>query len=167
MDLFGAIILDYFHKLLKNNDLSPYPRKIRFPNFAFALLLMLLASAGCMYVKSTLDKVEAFGTPTEIAISASNRRLTVVWREIPGATSYQIAVRPKNQLVPAWREDTTPYTIAKMWAMSGMEYEVRVAAVNAEGQSEWSAPVAIIAPTLQAAPADAIKGPPPPEWENP
>ena len=118
-----------------------------------------------MYVKSTLDKVGAFGTPTEIAISASNRRLTVAWREVLGATSYKVAVRPKNQLVPAWREYTTPsslYTIAKMWAMSGMEYEVRVAAVNAEGQSEWSAPVALTAPTLQAAPADAIGGFAPP-----
>ena len=132
---------------------------------ALALLLMLLASAGCMYVKSTLDKVEAFGTPTDVAVRAANRRLTVAWREIPGATRYKIAVRPKNQLVPAWREYTTPYslyTIMTMWAMSGMEYEVRVAAVNAAGQSEWSAPVSITAPALQAAPADAIESSPPP-----
>ena len=159
-------MLNYCHKLLKYNKLSlPTPRKIRFPSFGTALLLMLLASAGCMYVKNTLDKVEAFGTPTEIAISASNRRLTVAWREVPGATSYKVAVRPKNQLVPAWREYTTPsspYTYEG--AMSGMEYEVRVAAVNAEGPSEWSALVSITAPTLQAAPADAIDvdGPSPP-----
>ena len=78
---------------------------------------------------------------------------------MPGATSYKIAVRLKNELVPAWREYMTPsspYTIANMWAMSGMAYEVRVAAVNARGQSEWSAPVPMTAPVLQAAPADAI-----------
>ncbi len=40
--------------------------------------------------------------------------------------------------------------------MSGMPYEVRVAAVNADGHSEWSRVVSITAPTLQAAPADAI-----------
>ena len=33
MDLFGAIILDYFHKLLKNNELSS-PSKNSLPNFA-------------------------------------------------------------------------------------------------------------------------------------
>ena len=92
-------------------------------------------------------------------MSASNRRLTVAWREMPGAASYKIAIRLKNELVPAWREYMTPsspYAIANMWAMSGMAYEVRVAAVNARGQSEWSAPVPMTAPVLQAAPADAV-----------
>ena len=127
---------------------------------------MLLAPAGCMYVKRIPDKVEArriespvLGTPTEVAVGAANRRLTVAWREMPGATSYTIAVRPKNELVPTWREYTatsSPYTIENVWAMSGMAYEVRVAAVRADGQSEWSAPVSITAPALQAAPADAI-----------
>ena len=129
---------------------------------------MLLAAASGMYAP---DKVEArriespvLGTPTEVAVGAASRRLTVAWREVPGATSYTIAVRPKNELVPTWREYTSPsspYTI-KMWAMSGMEYEVRVAAVSARGQSEWSAPVSITAPALQAAPADAISAFSPP-----
>ena len=167
MDLFGVIILDCFHNSLKNNKLPPLPRKIRSRISLLALLLMLLATAGYMYVKRTPDKVEArriespvLGTPTEVAVTASNRRLTVAWDAIPGATSYTIAVRPKNELVPTWREYTSPsspYTI-KMWAMSGMQYEVRVAAVNARGQSEWSAPVSITVPVLQAAPADAIGG---------
>ena len=138
-----------------------FPPKIRSRVSPLALLLTLLACDA----NGPPDKVEALGAPTEIAISASNRRLTVAWREIPGATSYKVAVRPKNQLVPAWREYTapsSPYTIADRQAMSGMEYEVRVATANAEGQSEWSAPVAITAPTLQAAPADAIGGFAPP-----
>ena len=116
---------------------------------------MLLASAA----NSPPDKVEAPSAPTGVTMSASNRRFTVAWREMPGATSYKIAVRLKNELVPTWHEYMTPsspYSIANMWAMSGMEYEVRVAAVNARGQSEWSAPVSITAPVLQAAPADAI-----------
>ena len=54
---------------------------------------------------------------------------------------------------------SSPYTIEKVWAMSGMAYEVRVAAVSARGQSEWSAPVSITAPVLQAAPANAIVSP--------
>ena len=128
---------------------------------------MALAATGCMYAKSTPDKVEArrielpvLGTPTEVAVGAPNRRLTVAWSAVPSATSYKIAVRLKNELVPTWREYPTPsspYTIANMWAMSGMEYEVRVAAVNARGHSEWSAPVSITAPVLQAAPAGAIR----------
>ena len=159
MELFGAIILDYFHKLLKNNELSP-PRKIRSRISTLALLLTALAAAGCMYVKRTPDiELPTLGRPTEVAVGAANRRLTVAWREVPDATSYTIAVRPKNELVPAWREHTatsSPYTIENVWAMSGMVYEVRVAAVSADGQSEWSAPVSITAPALQAAPADAI-----------
>ena len=139
-----------------------YPplRKIRSRISTLALLLMLLAAAGCMYVKRTPDiEFPTLGRPTEVAVSAANRRLTVAWREMPGATSYTIAVRPKNELVPTWREYTatsSPYTIENVWAMSGMAYEVRVAAVRADGQSEWSAPVSITAPALQAAPADAI-----------
>ena len=121
---------------------------------------MLLAAAGYMYVKRTPDiEFPTLGRPTDVAVGAANRRLTVAWREVPDATSYTIAVRPKNELVPTWREYTSPsspYTIANMWAMSGMQYEVRVAAVNARGQSEWSTPVSITAPALQAAPADAI-----------
>ena len=115
-----------------------------------------------MYVKSTLDMVETLDTPTEVAVTAANRRLTVAWGEVPDATNYKIAVRPKNELVPAWREHTapsSPYTIESMWAMSGMAYEARVAAVSARGHSEWSAPVSITAPVLQAAPADAVSIP--------
>ena len=158
-------MLDNFRKSLKNNKLSPPSPKIRSRVSAIALLVMLLASAGCLYVKSSPDKVEArrielstLGTPTEVAVRVAKRRLTVAWGEMPGATSYKIAVRPKNQLVPAWREYTAPSSpyIADMWAMSGMEYEVRVAAVYAHGHSEWSAPVLTTAPALQAAPADAI-----------
>ena len=152
-------MLDNCRNLLKNSDLPP-PRKIRSRTSTLALLLMALAAAGCMYVKRTPDiELPTLGRPTEVAIGAANRRLTVAWREVPDATSYTIAVRPKNGLVPfEWREYTSPsspYTI-KMWAMSGMQYEVRVAAVNARGQSEWSAPVSITAPVLQAAPTDAI-----------
>ena len=154
-------MFDNCRNLLKNNDL--FPLKKFAPEFQRLLfLLMLLASAGCMYVKRTPDiEFPTLGTPTEVAVSAPNRRLTVAWGEVPGATSYTIAVRPKNELVPAWREHTSsssPYTFENMWAMSGMAYEVRVAAVSADGQSEWSAPVSITAPRLQAAPADAIGG---------
>ena len=149
---------------MKNNN---PPRKIRSPISLLALLLMALVAAGCMDAKSTSDEVEArrsesstLGRPTDVAVSAANRRLTISWREIPGATSYKVAVRPKNQLVPAWREypaPSSPYTI-KMWAMSGMQYEVRVAAVNAARSSEWSFPVPITAPVLQASSAATISG---------
>ena len=139
----------------RNFTLSPL--KICSRILPLALLLVLLASAA----NSASDEVEGLGTPTEVSVGASNRRLTVAWREIPGATSYQIAIRPKDQVVPAWREyiaTSSPYTIMDGWgwAMSGMQYEARVAAANAEGRSEWSAPVAMTAPVLQAAPADAI-----------
>ena len=160
MDPFGAVILDYFHKSLKNNKLPPPPRKIRSRISLLALLLMALAPAGWMYFKRIPD-IDTLGRPTDVAVTAANRRLTIAWREVPDATSYTIAVRPKNELVPTWREyaaTSSPYAIESMWAMSGMAYEVRVAAVHAHGQSEWSAPVSMTAPVLQAAPAEAIGG---------
>ena len=132
------------------------PRKIRFRVSALVLLVALLACGD----DNAPDGAEELGTPTETVVSAFNRHLTVNWNEIPGATSYKIAIRRKNGFVPPkWREYTVPaapYTIADRWALSGMEYEVRVAAVHAHGQSEWSPPVSITAPVLQAAPADAI-----------
>ena len=158
----GTVKAHHFAHEANHSCQSNIPRKIRSRISLLALLLMALAPAGCMYAKSTFDKVKARrleSPPTDVAVRASNRRLTIAWRAMPGATSYKIAVRPKNELIPKWREYTTPsspYTIANMWAMSGMEYEVRVATVNARGQSEWSDMVPITAPVLQAAPAGAI-----------
>ena len=143
--------------------------------FRCALLIMLSAFAGCMDDKQTPPgRVEADRTefqttsgrvPTGVAVSVSNRRVTVAWSALPGATSYVVAIRPKPELVPTWREYTTPaspYTIQDTWAMSGMQYEVRVAAVYAHGQSEWSSVSTITAPELQAAPTKAIKSTFPP-----
>ena len=80
------------------------------------LILVLGLGASGLYAESIPDKRQvpkyigqALGTPTEVAVDASNRRLTVVWRETAGATSYKIAVRPKDQLGPAWREYTAPW----------------------------------------------------------
>ncbi len=158
--IFGLTMLDTCHKSLKNNMLSPLPRK--FSGFWIALLL---ASAPCYSNDDAGIELPTLGAPTGVAVSASNRRITAAWNAVPGATSYAIAVRLKNGLALAWREYPTPsspYTIADMYAMSGMPYEVRVAAVNAHGHSEWSRIVSITAPELQAAPADAITSSQPP-----
>ena len=104
----------------------------------------------------------SFGAPAApggVVASVADRRLTVVWNAVSGATEYRIAVRPKNDPAPlAWREYTvtsSPWTM-DAWAMSGLRYEVRAAARNADGQSAWSGTVTTTAPVLRAAPADAI-----------
>ena len=94
-------------------------------------------------------------------MDASDRRLAVSWEPVEGATGYRVAARLKNGIEPfAWAEyeaESAPYVISEDWAaMSGLEYEVRAASVNAAGQSVWSDSVGIIAPELLAAPADAI-----------
>ena len=94
-------------------------------------------------------------------MDAADRRLAVSWSPVDGATGYKVAARLKNGVVPfEWSEyeaDSPPYVIAERWAaMSGLEYEVRAASVNAEGQSVWSASVAVTAPELPPAPPGAI-----------
>ena len=98
--------------------------------------------------------------PTGVAARAADRRLTVSWNPTADATAYRVAVRPADGLISlAWREYTTassPHTIADIWAMSGLSYEVRVASVNADDQSAWSPVVTLTAPALEPAPAGAI-----------
>jgi len=72
-----------------------------------------------------------------------------------------VAARLANGVEPfEWSEydaPFSPYVIADNWAaMSGIEYEVRVSSVNADGRSEWSSSVVVTAPELRVAPADAI-----------
>ena len=87
---------DNFHKSLKKNNLPPEKPAPEFRR--------LLSCSCCWHPlaactsKAPPDKVEArriklstLGTPTEVAVSASNRRLTVAWDEMPGATNYKIA----------------------------------------------------------------------------
>ena len=76
-----------------------------------------------------------------------------------------VAVRAADGIVPfAWTEYdavSPPYTVADTWAMSGVSYEVRVAAVAAGGRPAWWSPtVTVTAPVLQPAPAGAIGQPP-------
>ena len=100
--------------------------------------------------------------PADVTADAADRRLTVSWSPVAGATSYKVAARLANGVEPfAWRVYDTaspPYAITNRWAaMSGLEYEVRVATVNDDGRSIWSPSVAITAPALRLAPADAIE----------
>ena len=94
-------------------------------------------------------------------MDASDRQLAVSWGPVEGATGYKVAARLTNGVEPfAWVEyeaESSPYVIEERWAgMSGLEYEVRAASVNAAGQSVWSDLVGIIAPELQAAPPGAV-----------
>ena len=98
--------------------------------------------------------------PAHVTADAADRRLTVSWRPVAGATGYKVAARLTNRGKPfAWREYDTaspPYAITDHRPMSGLEYEVRVATVDDDGRSIWSPSVAITAPALRRAPADAI-----------
>ena len=95
-------------------------------------------------------------------MDAADRRLAVSWSIVEGATGYKIAARLKNGVEPfPWMEydaESPPYAVTDGWAaMSGREYEVRAASVNADGQSVWSPPVAVTAPELRPAPPNAIQ----------
>ena len=110
---------------------------------------------------SAVSIIESLAAPFGVAVDAAERRLAVSWSPVDGATGYKVAVRLKNGVEPFdWSEyeaDSPPYVIAEQWtAMSGLEYEVRAASVNAEGQSAWSDSVSATAPALRPAPAGAI-----------
>ena len=109
----------------------------------------------------SLQRSAALATPARVEVNAADRRLTVSWSPVEGATSYKIAARFANGVEPfEWSEyeaAAPPYAITDSWAgMSGLQYEVRAASVNGERRSEWSLPVTAIAPELRPAPADAI-----------
>ena len=83
------------------------------------------------------------------------------WTPAAGAASYTVSVRPGNGIASLeWREfaaPAPPYTITgRLWALSGREYEVRVAAVGDGGESAPSPVVVAAAPELRRAPDGAI-----------
>ena len=99
--------------------------------------------------------------PTDVAAEIADRRMTVSWTPAAGAASYTVSVRPGNGIVPLeWREfaaPASPYTImGRLRALSGREYEVRVAAVGDGGESAPSPVVVAAAPELRRAPDGAI-----------
>ena len=82
-----------------------------------------------------------------------------------GAARYKVAAKLANGVKPfVWRVYQTsspPYAITEpAGSMSGLEYEIRVAAVTNvhgnDGQSAWSPPSRVTASALRPAPADAI-----------
>ena len=77
-----------------------------------------------------------------MSASVVNRRLSVSWSAVAGASSYKVQTILKTRVASmTWREystTATSYTVSDRWALSGQTYEVRVAAVNGSGQSAWS-----------------------------
>ena len=105
--------------------------------------------------------IASLAAPADVAADAADRNLTVSWSPVANAASYIVAARFANGVETfAWSEydaPASPYIITDNWAaMSGLQYEVRAAAVNADGRSEWSPAVTVTAPELRPAPRDAI-----------
>ena len=105
--------------------------------------------------------ITSLAAPADVAADAADRNLAVSWSPVAGAARYIVAARFANGVEPfAWSEydaPASPYVITDNWAaMSGLQYEVRAAAVNAAGRSEWSPAVTVTAPELRPAPRDAI-----------
>ena len=106
----------------------------------------------------------ALAAPAGLTVDASDRRLTVSWRPVAGATGYRVAARLTNGVEPfAWKEydaASPPHAITDRWVVvSGLEYEVRVAAVHDDGPPMWSPSVAVTTPALRPAPPDAVELP--------
>lgn len=127
-----------------------------------------LVSANLKSITSTLGSdstayelsASDLNVPNIVAAVASKRTITVSWQDVAGATNYIIAVRPSNGIEPLeWVEYSalsSPHSISNKLVMSGLEYEARVAAVSADGQSEWSLTVSVSVPVLQPAPSTAV-----------
>ena len=145
----------------------------RSKSLSFRLSGLLAAASGLVAIWLYFDPFPApavtsarlnasLAAPTGVTADPADRRLTVTWSPVEGATIYKIAARLTNGVESfAWNEYDTkspPYAITDPWAtMSGLEYEVRVAAVNDDGQSTWSPIIAVTAPALRLAPADSIR----------
>lgn len=105
--------------------------------------------------------IASLAAPAGVAADIADRNLIVSWSPVAGAASYIVAARFTSGVEPfEWREydaPASPYVIEDKWAgMSGLEYEVRAASVNADGRSEWSTSVVVRAPELRSAPDGAI-----------
>ena len=136
-------------------------RSCSWPSGLLAVALGLIAIPAAAVPGAPSGPTPALGAPAGVTVDAADRRLTVSWRPVAGAASYRVAARLTNGVEPfAWRvydTESPPYAITDRWAaMSGLRYEVRVAAVNGNGQAIWSPSVAITAPALRLAPAGAI-----------
>ena len=105
--------------------------------------------------------IASLAAPDDVAVDGVDRELVVSWSPVAGAASYKVAARLANGVEPfEWSEYAAaapPYVIADKWAaMSGLEYEVRAASMNADGRSEWSPAVTVTAPELGSAPRGAV-----------
>ena len=98
--------------------------------------------------------------PSDVTATGLKRTITVSWGYVAGAASYTVAVRPANGTQPLeWVEHQTassPYIISGKLVMSGLEYEVRVASIHADGQPVWSDIATVLVPVLPPAPSGAI-----------
>lgn len=112
-------------------------------------------------LSSDATTASVLDAPADVAATGSKRTITVSWGEVAGAASYTVAVRPANGVEPLeWvehQESSSPYIISDKLVMSGLEYEVRVAAVNVDAHSKWSHAVTVLVPTLEPAPAIAVE----------
>lgn len=124
-----------------------------------AHLKSINSTLGSDFMSSGLSASD-LNVPNIVAAVASKRTITVSWQDVAGATNYVIAVRPANGTEPLeWVEYSalsSPHSISNKLVMSGLEYEARVAAVSADGQSEWSITVSVLVPALQPAPSGAV-----------
>lgn len=109
---------------------------------------------------SDATTASVLNAPSDVVATGSKRTITVSWGYVAGAASYTVAVRPANGTQPLeWVEHQTassPYIISGKLVMSGLEYEVRVAAIHSDGQPVWSDVATVLVPALQPAPSWAI-----------
>ena len=129
------------------------------PSLVSANLKSITSAPGSDSASSGLSASDLI-VPNIVGAVSSKRTITVSWQDVAGATNYVIAVRPANGTEPLeWVEYSalsSPHSISDNLVMSGLEYEVRVAAVSADGQSEWSITLSVSVPALQPAPSGAV-----------
>ena len=77
--------------------------------------------------------------PTEVQATAGDRHLRVDWSAVPDATRYELQWRTESEGYGSSRQRTieTPYAVIGHLT-NGTPYTVRVRALNAGGESDWS-----------------------------
>ena len=97
--------------------------------------------------------------PGNVVANIENRRMTVTWEPVEGASAHWVAVRPTHRADGIdWRSEEVTGTshIVSGFQLGGVEYDVRMGAVNADGRVGWSAPVNVTAPALTPAPEGTV-----------
>ncbi len=130
----------------------------------FLFLVFLVNS--CASMKQAEEPVTGTAAPTEVRAEAGNGRVTIGWKDVPGADSYSVYMslsRGASKKNFDARKTTTSTSYSWAGLSNGTSYYFVVTAQKKEGESNASSEVTATPKALEAAPKVPKEAPKTPE----